>query len=177
MTEFKDRIKELRTERNLTQSQLAVKINRGEATIRAWETGRAKPDAEMLISLSKLFSCTVDYLLGISDIKSSAQEDIVKAQILKLKEEIDIMSGTREKLKQKEEQLKKDTLEIYQLKESRKKNIAQIYSSLNEIKNRVNISMISQNLKDQLDMELDKLYAQLEYEIKYQKDIDADSKK
>ena len=166
MEEFKDRIKELRTVNKLTQSQLAVKINRGEATVRAWETGRAKPDAEMLITLSKIFSCTVDYLLGISDIKSSAQEDIVKAQILKLREEISAMSAAVKKIEQKEDQLKKDTLEICRLKEDGKKSIDQIYSSLIAIKNRVDISMISPKLKEELNIELDKLYTQIKHATK-----------
>lgn len=70
MEEFKDRIKELRVYSNLTQSQLAAKIDRGEATIRAWESGRAKPDADTLILLSDIFDCSIDYLLGISESKS-----------------------------------------------------------------------------------------------------------
>ena len=82
MDEFKDRIKELRTGNKLTQSQLAVKINRGEATIRAWETGRAKPDAEMLISLSKIFNCTVDYLLGLSNLRNVEEEGEIRSSVM-----------------------------------------------------------------------------------------------
>lgn len=67
--EFKDRIKELRLEKDLNLTQLAVAFDLKESGVRAWELGRTKPGADTLIKLAEYFSCTTDYLLGLSDVK------------------------------------------------------------------------------------------------------------
>ena len=50
-----DRIKLLRQEQGLTPSQLGAKMNKSEGAIRSWETGKASPDVETIVRLSKLF--------------------------------------------------------------------------------------------------------------------------
>jgi len=65
--EFKDRLKLLRTMKELSFSQLATEFKKTEAAIRSWELGRNKPDADTLIKLSEYFDVSVDYLLGLSD--------------------------------------------------------------------------------------------------------------
>ncbi|MDR1558131.1 MAG: helix-turn-helix transcriptional regulator [Clostridiales bacterium] len=70
--EFKERIKELRTEKSLTQTQLASVLEKSEAAIRAWESGRTKPDADTLIRLSDIFHCSADFILGLSDRRETA---------------------------------------------------------------------------------------------------------
>lgn len=72
--DYKDRIKELREERQLTYTALAHAFNKSEAAIRAWETGRTKPDADTLIKLSEYFNVSTDYLLGITDFRN--QEEV-----------------------------------------------------------------------------------------------------
>lgn len=73
--EFKDRLRHLREEKQLSAAQLAGEFEKSEGAIRMWETGKSKPDADTLIKLSKYFDCTVDYLLGLSDFKN--QENVV----------------------------------------------------------------------------------------------------
>ena len=68
--EFRDIVKHLRIEKSLSQAALAKKFNKSESAIRAWETGRAKPDADTLILLASFFNCSVDYLLGIDESKN-----------------------------------------------------------------------------------------------------------
>lgn len=68
--EFKDRIKKLRLEYDLSYTQLASRYGKSEAAVRSWETGRTKPDADTLIKLSEYFDCSIDYLLGLSDIEN-----------------------------------------------------------------------------------------------------------
>ena len=63
--EFKDRIKALRNEKNLTQTQLASYLDKGESAVRMWEIARSKPDVDTLIKLSQYFECSTDYLLGL----------------------------------------------------------------------------------------------------------------
>ena len=68
MSIFSKRIKELRKESNFTQQELAEKLELTNSTVSDWETGRSEPDLETLTKLSKLFSVTTDYLLGLSEI-------------------------------------------------------------------------------------------------------------
>lgn len=88
--EFKDRIRELRIQRNLTLSQLAAAMGKSEGAIRSWETGRAKPDADSLVKLSDYFCCTVDYILGRSDTISSSTK-AAEVFISYLKAQMDIL--------------------------------------------------------------------------------------
>ena len=56
-------IKKLRAEQGLTQDTLAERINVTRQAISSWETGRTQPDAQMLISLSEVFSVPIEMLI------------------------------------------------------------------------------------------------------------------
>lgn len=64
---FKTRLKELRLERNLSQTELAKCLQVSQATIGKWETGDRKPDLESLMKISVFFGVSADYLLGLRD--------------------------------------------------------------------------------------------------------------
>jgi len=57
------KIKKLRTENNLTQEQLAEKLQVSRSTISSWETGRSYPDLEMVIEICDCFNVSLDFLL------------------------------------------------------------------------------------------------------------------
>ena len=63
------RIKELRKIKQLTQKQLAKKINVDCSAVTKWETGKANPDFEKQQFLADFFGVSVDYLLGRTDKK------------------------------------------------------------------------------------------------------------
>lgn len=65
MNLFSVRLKELRTERGLTQKQLAQKIGTTDDTIYSWEKGRSQPSIDMIRALTRELNTTADYLLGI----------------------------------------------------------------------------------------------------------------
>ena len=71
---FGERVRELRKQRNITQAKLGEFLGLAQQSIAAWETGRAYPDVDGLISLSKLFDVSTDYLLGIADDPSPAAQ-------------------------------------------------------------------------------------------------------
>ncbi len=62
-----NRIKMLREQEGLKQSDLAVLLNVTQATLSNWECGRYEPDQDSLKILSKRFDVSIDYLLGASD--------------------------------------------------------------------------------------------------------------
>lgn len=69
-------IKENRKKRELTQEDLAKKLNVSRSTISSWENGRSYPDLEMLLILSKEFEISVDALLkGDSEIVYEISKD------------------------------------------------------------------------------------------------------
>lgn len=60
-------LKELRTENNITQEQLAQKIGTNQKTITRWESGISEPSAYYLAKIAKFFHVSVDYLLGLEN--------------------------------------------------------------------------------------------------------------
>lgn len=64
--DFKTRLRELRQENDLTQKDLAKKINSTDKNIWAYEHG-VFPTIETLISLADFFEVSLDYLLGRND--------------------------------------------------------------------------------------------------------------
>lgn len=57
------KMKKLRAENNLTQEQLAEKLQVSRSTISSWETGRSYPDLEMVIDICDCFNVSLDFLL------------------------------------------------------------------------------------------------------------------
>ena len=56
--------KQLRKEHNLTQEELAEKLNVKNSVISKYEKGRARPSPEVLKKMSALFGTSIDRLLG-----------------------------------------------------------------------------------------------------------------
>lgn len=57
------KIKKLRMEKNLTQKELADQVYVTFQTVSKWEKDENEPDVATLRELSKLFDCSLDYLL------------------------------------------------------------------------------------------------------------------
>lgn len=62
-------IKEYRIKAELRQEDIAQRLNVDRSTVTKWETGVSTPTVDKLIAMSKIFGCTVDELLGVSDEK------------------------------------------------------------------------------------------------------------
>ena len=56
-------IAECRKNKNLTQAQLAEKLNITDRAVSKWETGRAMPDSSIMLALCDVLSITVNDLL------------------------------------------------------------------------------------------------------------------
>ena len=64
---FKERLKELRLSKNLSQMQLAKETNISQSAIAKWELGKTEPTASAIIILAQYFNETSDYLLGLDN--------------------------------------------------------------------------------------------------------------
>ena len=60
---FSEKLKLIRTKNNLTQEELAEKLNVSRQAITKWESGDGIPDIENLKQLSILFDITIDELI------------------------------------------------------------------------------------------------------------------
>lgn len=75
-------ISELRKEKELTQKELAEKINVSDKAISRWETGKGYPDVTSLVSLSEYFDVSVNELLAgkrltVENIRETADENLI----------------------------------------------------------------------------------------------------
>lgn len=57
------RIRELREDNDLTQQEVAKKLNLHLTTYQRWETGEREIPTHIIIELSKLYNVTTDYIL------------------------------------------------------------------------------------------------------------------
>ncbi len=67
MNRFAERLKELRTERNISQNELSKKIDVSVACINRWENNLRTPNIDSIIALCEFFGCSSDYLIGLED--------------------------------------------------------------------------------------------------------------
>ena len=65
---FSEKLLTLRKAKNLTQEQLAEKLDVSRQSISKWESGQATPETEKIVALSIIFDVTTDYLLKTSEI-------------------------------------------------------------------------------------------------------------
>ena len=59
-----NRIRDLREDRDLRQSDLAEAVGIDQRTISNYETGKSNPDSDALIRLADFFGVSIDYLVG-----------------------------------------------------------------------------------------------------------------
>ena len=64
---FGERLREIRTEKHLKQSDLAEKLNVSGNTVHSWETNKQEPSMETLLKLCEILEVSLDYLFGKSD--------------------------------------------------------------------------------------------------------------
>lgn len=69
--EFKDRLKEIRLNKKLTQKDIANYFQTSPQSYAQWEKGLRKPSAENLQKLAVFFNVSTDYLLGKTDTPDS----------------------------------------------------------------------------------------------------------
>ena len=69
------RLKKLREENNISQEQLANKLNVSASSIGMYETDKREPSDEIKTKIAKIFDVSIDYLVGKSAIKNPEIEE------------------------------------------------------------------------------------------------------
>ena len=78
---FGERLRELRTNRKMSQKDLAARIGIAKSAISFYESDERLPSYDMLIKIARTFNVTTDYLLGIErnrtiDVSGLSEHDI-----------------------------------------------------------------------------------------------------
>lgn len=81
--EVSEKILKLRKANNLTQEELAEKLDVSRQSVSKWETGQTIPELEKLVALSEVFNVTTDYLLKQSELNELS----IKTEILEKRQE------------------------------------------------------------------------------------------
>jgi len=72
---FGEKILTLRKQQNISQEQLAEKMNVTWQTISDWEEGASLPPVDSIVKLSGILEVSTDYLLKDTDMPVSEEED------------------------------------------------------------------------------------------------------
>ena len=79
---FGDRLKELRCEKGLTQDELGYMFNVTKSCICCYENNSREPSIKMLIELSSYFRVSIDYLLGVEEVKKKKKLSKINLKIM-----------------------------------------------------------------------------------------------
>lgn len=64
------RIKKLRLENNISQKNLAIMLDISNSTLCQYESNSRTPNDEVKKKLSLIFNVSLDYLMGVSDVRN-----------------------------------------------------------------------------------------------------------
>jgi transcriptional regulator with XRE-family HTH domain len=72
---FHKNLEYLRKERNLSQEDLAFKLGVSRQSVSKWESGAAYPETAKMVTMCKIFDCTLDELMNedIAELKKNAK--------------------------------------------------------------------------------------------------------
>ena len=82
------RIAQCRKQLNLSQEALGDRVGVSRQAISKWEADGAVPEIDKLIALSRLFSVSIGWLLGIEEEAAPAQKEGISEELLRKIEEI-----------------------------------------------------------------------------------------
>ena len=94
MDNFANRMKMLRKQMGLNQTQLAKRMGTSKSLVSYYENQDRSPSPEVLIKLSNIFNVSTDYLLGLESEQSLKLADLSK-------EDIELLQHTLETLRNK----------------------------------------------------------------------------
>lgn len=74
MSSFPERLKYLRKEKELTQDELAKRLEISRSSLAMYEQGNREPDFETQESIADYFNVNLDYLMGRSNVRTPILE-------------------------------------------------------------------------------------------------------
>ena len=90
--EINERIRALREDKDITQTELGKMLNIKQITLSQYERGKRQIPNEIIIKLAEIFDVTTDYIYGI-------EKKDKKDEVKEIKEQLEICKIEIEKLK------------------------------------------------------------------------------
>ena len=81
LPEFGQRIKQLRNNRKLSQTELGLLLGVSKSVVSSYENNVHFPPYDVLITMSRVFGVSTDYLLGLSGKSMVSVEGLTDAQV------------------------------------------------------------------------------------------------
>lgn len=82
---FGNNLKNLRKSKNMSQEDLAEKMNVSRQSVSKWETGDAYPEMNNILELCKIFKCNINDLVNDSIIDIESLDEDIKTHAVKFK--------------------------------------------------------------------------------------------
>lgn len=101
-----NRIKDLREDNDITQKELAEKLNIAKSTLSGYENETSEPSFAILFKIADFFNVSIDYILGRTNdkandtfLKNLTEQEII--EIKRYKELLELRRTLQEKKQQK----------------------------------------------------------------------------
>ncbi len=77
---FQGQLQKLRTQRNMTQKELATQLNIKQQAVSQYETGTSLPKIDVILKMSQIFNVSIAYLIGITEDTNNVDlpDDVIK---------------------------------------------------------------------------------------------------
>lgn len=100
MVDLAKRLRQLRTDKHLTQEQVAELIGVDQSTISAYECEIRQPSYSILVRFANLYRVTVDFLLGRTDNRTIDVSGLSDEEIALVSELVSNMTAKNIKLEE-----------------------------------------------------------------------------
>lgn len=84
---FGQNLKNLRKSKNMSQEELAERVNVSCQSVSKWETGEAYPEMNNILELCKIFHCHINDLVNDNILDIDSLDEDVKMSAVKFKKE------------------------------------------------------------------------------------------
>lgn len=91
MVNIGERLRVLRNERNITQTELSKRIGVSKAMISSYELEQRQPSYAVLVKLAAYFSVSTDFLLGLEKGRTISIDGLCKDEIEVIVKMIDVL--------------------------------------------------------------------------------------
>ncbi|MBQ8040865.1 MAG: helix-turn-helix transcriptional regulator [Lachnospiraceae bacterium] len=93
-----DNLKMYREQKDMTQEDVAKRLNIVRQTLSKWEKGISAPDANMLEKIAGLYDVSVNELLGIEDVCNERLQEKIVSELERVNEQLKIRNQLKRRL-------------------------------------------------------------------------------
>lgn len=94
---FDERIRQLRQARGISQVELSAALDVTKQSVSNWENNNIQPSIDILIRLSRYFSVSTDYILGLDERKYIEITGLTDKEVTHIQQIIDDIKNRKEK--------------------------------------------------------------------------------